>query len=1118
MRIIPLIVLAMVTALLFSGLAGIDSGLSSGANTPVITYQSAAGSGYINYTIYSPQGTFYRSMMMNYLNESRIGTVSYGSLIQASVPVKIINSFTESMGILKKNFNISYFQDSKNMLFQPFSSPAQMVVPFAYIPSDIALAYGYNAAYSSGLNGKGETIAIVDAFGDPTIKYDVMAFDQIMNLPPVNLSIKYPSGSGEIQQANASWALETATDVEWAHAMAPGAHINLIIASDASSGLLNAVSYAISNKLGNIISLSWGTPETELGTQAILTSSAVFQQAQNANITVFAASGDLGAYDGTSQLTVNFPSSDPYVTAVGGTSLYQPTKTKGWTQSAWGGMASGNSYGSGGGFSKLAIPYWQAGPGINSTVHNRGVPDVSMVASVDTGVEIIQGGSTKEVGGTSVGTPMWAAIGALLDQANGKSMGSINPMLYQISRTELYKSALTQVVSGNNGYYYAAPGWNPVTGLGTPVVGALINDSMEIMGTYGTVAVINSSGYNSTSVTANITLGNGSNQNSSSGSSFYYVSEYSSSENFVKAGVSDLNGTYSAEYRIEQNGVLVSGSDPLPNMSGKTVPLSLVMRGTNITASAGDQSFSLNYLLSFAGDYHAAFGAEITGSEYNLTNLAGAYFSNVTVANGSNTDPVSSVYMERYSQIPSEQNYSSIQLSRYGSQYNVSYTVNGYNHFIKGTAISDTSILYSLAYNGGITGTFALNSGGSPSWEVNGRPISGNSYPFTTGGYYNITATINPIYVYRTIYIPSMFSTNITIKGYYTATYRPVFSGILDNFYGTVPVGPDKTTVSAIYGTNQLELSGNGFYSNNIRFTAGQNATITMQPVYANLSIFVFQGNSTVEANGNHLRGNNGIYTVTLAPGKANISVSSTGYIPYYLNLSLLPAENQSIQIDLTESGKNPIISGTVSDYNFGFGLQGVNVSVSNTTFFSFTNSSGVYSVQSPVGNHTLNYRRDLYMSANVTLIVSTNATIPERLSPVHVEVFHFNLNIEKYFPLLFFTLYLQWSPYSGTDFSYYEVSVSSTTSFRPGTVNNVIVYNQGQNSMFFTGIYPGNTYYVALSIHLNDGSGYSTNYVTVSYSNPVFLIANLVIIGGTAFILAVLLWTVAGKKDRWKF
>jgi subtilase family serine protease len=1119
MRTIPLIVLAMVTALLFSGLAGMDSNLSSGTNTPVITYQPAGGSGYINYTIYSPQGTFYRSMMMDYLNESRIGTVSYGSLIQASVPVNILNNFMKSMDILKKNFKISYFQDSKSLLFQPFSSPAQMEVPFAYIPSGIALAYGYNAAYASGLNGKGETIAIVDAFGDPTIKYDVMAFDEIMNLPPINLSLIYPPGSGGIQQANASWALETATDVEWAHAMAPDAHINLIIASDASNGLLNAVSYAISNRLGNIISLSWGTPETELGTQAILTSSAVFQQAQNANITVFAASGDLGAYDGTSQLTVNFPSSDPYVTGVGGTALYQPTKTKGWTQSAWGGTVSGISYGSGGGFSTLPAPYWQFGPGINSTMHKRGVPDVSMVASVNTGVEIIQGGVTKEVGGTSVGTPMWAAIGALLDQATGKSMGTINPLLYQISRTGLYKSALTQITSGNNGYYYAVPGWNPVTGLGTPVVGNLINDSKEIMGTYGTVAIINSSGYNSTSVAANITLGGDSSQNDSSGSSYYYVSEYSSSENFVKAGVSDLNGTYSAEYRIEQNGVLVSGSDPLPNMSGKTVPLSLVMRGTNITASAGDQSFSLNYLLSFSGDYHAAFGAEITGSEYNLTNLTGAYFSNVTVANGSNRDPVSSVYMERYSQIPSEQNYSSIQLSHYGSQYNVSYAVNGFNHFINGTAISDTSITYSLAYNGRITGTFALNSGGSASWNVSGHSLSGNTYPFTEGGYYNITATVNSNHVYSmTIHIPSLFSTSITVRGYYTATYSPVFSGVLDNFYGTGPVGLNKTTVNAIYGANQLELSGNGFYSNSIEFTAGHNATITMQPVYANLSIFVFQGNSTVEVNGNNVRGNNGIYAVTLDPGKANISVSSTGYIPYYLNMSLLPAENRSIQIDLAESGNNPIISGTVSDYNFGFGLQGVNVSVSNTTFFSFTNSSGAYYVQSPTGNHTLNYSRDLYMPRNRTFIVSTNATINVRLSPTHVEVFNFNLNIEKYFPLLFFTLYIQWSPYSGTGFSYYEVSVSSTTSFSPGTVDSVIVSNQGQNSMFFTGIYPGNTYYVALSIHLDDGSVYSTNYVTVSYSNPVFLFANLVIIGGTAFIIGVLLWTVAGKKDRWKF
>ncbi len=1119
MRIIPLIVLVMVTALLFSGLAGIDSGLSSGTNVPVMIYQPAGGSNYINYTIYSPQGTFYRSMMMNYLNESRISTVSYGSLIQASVPVKIVNSFTESMGILKKNFNISYFQDSKSLLFQPFSSPAQMEVPFAYTPSEIALAYGYNTAYASGLNGKGQTIAIVDAFGDPTIKYDVMAFDEIMNLPPINLSLIYPPGSGPNQQANASWALETATDVEWAHAMAPDAHINLIIAPDASTGLLSAVSYAISNRLGNIISLSWGTPETELGTQAMQASSAVFQEAQNANITVFAASGDLGAYDGTSQLTVNFPSSDPYVTGVGGTSLYY-NNIKEWYQYAWGGTTNGLSYGSGGGFSKLPIPYWQTGPGINSTVHNRGVPDVSMVASVNTGVEIVQGGSTKEVGGTSVGTPMWAAIGALLDQATGKSMGTINPMLYQISRTGLYKSALTQIISGNNGYYQAAPGWNPVTGLGTPVVGNLINDTKEIMGTYGTVAIINSSGYNSTSVAAYITLGSDINQNSSSGSSYYYVSEYSSSENFVKAGVSDLNGTYSAEYRIEQNGVLVSGSVPLANMSGKTVPLSLVMKGTNITASVGGYPFNLNYLLSFAGDYHAAFGAEITGSEYNLTNLTGAYFSNVTVANGSKSDPLSSVYMERYSQIPSEQNYSSIQLSRYGSQYNVSYAVNGYDHFLNGTAISNTSITYSLTYSGGITGTFALSSGGSAAWEVNGLPIiNGNTYTFSKGGYYDITANVNSIHVYsRTIYIPSLFSTNITVGGYHTATYSPVFAGILDNFYGTGPVGLNKITLHAIYGANQLELSGNGFYSNTVVFTAGHNATITMQPVYANLSIFVFQGNSTVEVNGNYVHGNNGIYTVTLDPGKANISVRSAGYFPYYLNLSLLPSENQSAQVNLAESGNNPIISGRVSDYNFGFGLRGVNVSVANTTLFSFTNLSGVYYVQSPTGNHTLNYSRDLYMSINTTFVVSTNATINVRLSPAHVEIFNFNLNIEKYFPLLFFTLYLQWSPYSGTDFSYYEVSVSSTTSFSPGTVDSVIVSNQGQNSMFFTGIYPGNTYYVALSIHLNDGSVYSTNYVTVSYSNPVFLFANLVIIGGTVFIIGVLLWTVASKKDRWKF
>ncbi|QRF74750.1 hypothetical protein Thermo_00239 [Thermoplasmatales archaeon] len=1109
----------IVVIMFFSGFASLVQAGSPEISIPSYSSSLTSGTPYLNYTIYSAQGSFSRSMMMNYFNESGISTISYGSILQASVPAGLINDFIQSMSILERNFNITYFEDNSSILFQPFSVPSQMQVPFAYTPAEIALAYDYGPAYQSGLSGKGETIAIVVAFGDPTIKYDVMAFDKLMNLPPINLSLIYPPKSGPVQQANVSWALETATDVEWAHAMAPLAKINLVIAYDASNALLNAVSYSVENRLGSIISLSWGTPEAELGGAAIATSSQVFQQAQKENISVFAASGDFGAYDGTSQLTVNFPASDPFVTGVGGTSLYY-NHIRGWYQYAWGGTTDGTSFGSGGGYSKLPVPYWQSAPGINSTMINRGVPDVSIVASVETGVEIIEGGTPKEVGGTSIGTPMWAAIGALIDQANGRDMGSINPMLYQISRTGLYKSAFTQILTGTNGYYTAAPGWNPVTGLGTPVVGKLINASREIMGTYGTVAIINSSGYNSTSISANLTLGSGIEQSTFNGSSLYYISAYSSSNNFLKVGISVQNGSYRAEYLIDSGGVLVSGSKAISFPAINSFSLSLRINSTNITAIAGTAIFHLNYLLPFIGDYHAAFGAEVNGSEYNLTNVSDAYFSNLSVSNGPYHAPASSIYVERYSQIPGEQNYSSIIITHYNSQYNVSYGTSGSDGFINGTSLTGTSITYSLSYESGIVGTFELNSGQTAIWSENGHLLLGNTFRFAAGGLYNITATISsPLSTYsKIIHIPSLFSTNITVTAYSTDSYVPTFNGLLDNFYAIGNLDTSKITVIGIYGNNSLELTGKGFYGNNVNFSAGLDTSITMQPINSSISLFVFQGNSTVTINNKTVSGSNGTYAASVAPGNAEISVKSPHYLPYNTTLSLLPAENTSMQVNLSESGRNPIISGRVTDVNFEFGLQGVNVSASNTSLYSYTNASGVYYIQLPTGTHTLNYSRALYEPLNVNLSVSANTIINVKLSPAKVQVFYFNLNIEKYFPIMFFALYLQWSQYTGTGFLYYQVSVSTTTTFDPGTVSSVSVSNQAHNTIFLTDIYPGNTYYVAISIHLSDGSVYSTNYVTVSYSNPVYLLANLAVLGGALFIIGMLIWIAVSKRDRWKF
>lgn len=124
-----------------------------------------------------------------------------------------------------------------------------------YTPSQISVAYGIDKVSAKG---SGQTIAIVDAYGDPNIAGDLAAFDAHFNLPAANLTVAYPSGK---PASNAGWALETALDVEWAHAIAPSANIILVCARSAStSNILSAISYA-NSKGAQVVSMSWGGSE-----------------------------------------------------------------------------------------------------------------------------------------------------------------------------------------------------------------------------------------------------------------------------------------------------------------------------------------------------------------------------------------------------------------------------------------------------------------------------------------------------------------------------------------------------------------------------------------------------------------------------------------------------------------------------------------------------------------------------------------------------------------------------------------------------------------------------------------------------------------------------------------
>jgi hypothetical protein len=387
--------------------------------------------------------------------------------------------------------------------------------PVYYSPSEISQMYNATDLLSAGYKGTGFSIAIVDAFGDPYIQQELRDFCAKFGLPLSNGTLHIiPVGPYNASEGITSgWNIEIALDVEWAHAMAPNATINLYVASDEASQLFEAVyeatvgynGTAIGVYRNNVISMSWGLPENDLDSSTPVDYlvglnypwlDQVFQMDAALGITAFASSGDSGAFDQTFSQTSPYggsshPATDPYVTGVGGTSLYMNTRfgyyqwpytnatgTYG-NETAW----SWNSYytrGTGGGWSTLfGQPSWQTGPGVVNN-GDRGNPDVAWDADTLTGVLVsIYNKATGHygyyiLGGTSVGSPCWAGAMALIDQKAGKSLGFINPAIYSILNNPAeYSKAFHDVTVGNNNPNIATKGWDPLTGVGSPNLGEL---------------------------------------------------------------------------------------------------------------------------------------------------------------------------------------------------------------------------------------------------------------------------------------------------------------------------------------------------------------------------------------------------------------------------------------------------------------------------------------------------------------------------------------------------------------------------------------------------------------------------------------------------------------------
>ena len=417
--------------------------------------------------------------------------------------------------------------------------PADYAKPVPYVPcgytgTQLRGAYGTAALSQQGINGRGVTVAITDAYASPTIAGDAATYaakngdapwgNKFRQITPTSERYGYNDSVNGDQCGEQGWYGEETLDVEAVHAMAPAANVLYVGASSCADGdLLKALNKIVDGHQADIITNSWGGSNEIIDPVLLDVYNAVFVQAALEGIGVFYSSGDNGdEVDNGGTRTVDMPASDPWVTAVGGTSIGIGRQNNylfetGWgtsrsilTNGAWSPTPPGTHvYGAGGGTSQLfAQPPYQRGV-VPSSIANyfatgtpgRAVPDIATIADPQTGFLVGQtqtfpDGSTKyseyRIGGTSLASPVMAGIEALSDQASGHAHGFANPAIYRLRPDAVHdvvnppqtvsavRVDFINTVDASGGLrtslrtmnqtesIFTRPGYDDVTGIGSP--------------------------------------------------------------------------------------------------------------------------------------------------------------------------------------------------------------------------------------------------------------------------------------------------------------------------------------------------------------------------------------------------------------------------------------------------------------------------------------------------------------------------------------------------------------------------------------------------------------------------------------------------------------------------
>jgi subtilase family serine protease len=332
---------------------------------------------------------------------------------------------------------------------------ASSLVPNGLSPSQIRSVYNL-----PDTGGRG-TIAIVDAYDDPTVANDLDMFSIQFNLPLTSSGYFVKHKMSPFIQTNSNWALEVSLDVQWAHAIAPDANILLVEAKTSSLvDLLAAVDYARSQPDVVAVSMSWAGAEFSDESSY----DPYFSSNNGGVMAFFAASGDRGA-------GVNWPAVSPNVIGVGGTTLVLNPDGSVASETAWSGSGGGVS-------AYVAEPLYQLSYGVSGTNDRRCVPDVSYNGDPSTGFTVYDstpyGGQVGwfTVGGTSAGPPQWAAIYSL-------GLSALNTVLYSDAGSSSASSYFRDITTGTNGLYSATTGFDYVTGLGSPLTKDFVPSSIQ---------------------------------------------------------------------------------------------------------------------------------------------------------------------------------------------------------------------------------------------------------------------------------------------------------------------------------------------------------------------------------------------------------------------------------------------------------------------------------------------------------------------------------------------------------------------------------------------------------------------------------------------------------------